>query len=112
MARPYANENYPLPIVNELRRLGHNVVTVRETGGAGQCLADVDVLAFAVEQRMAVITLNRRHFVRLHHERPAHSGIIVCTFDLDFAAQAARVDATIKAVASLDGLLLRVNRPA
>ena len=85
---------------------------MRETGGAGQRLSDVEVLEFAIEQGMAVITLNRRHFVRLHVERTAHPGIIVCTFDPDFTAQAARVDAVINSVNSLTGLLLRVNRPA
>ena len=36
MARLYANENFPLPTVEELRRLGHDVLTVRETGQAGK----------------------------------------------------------------------------
>ena len=29
MARLYANENFPLPVVNELRRLGHDVLTTQ-----------------------------------------------------------------------------------
>ena len=28
MARLYANENFPLPVVGELRRLGHDVLTI------------------------------------------------------------------------------------
>jgi Domain of unknown function (DUF5615) len=36
MARLYANENFPLLVVLELRRLGHDVVTVRETGKANR----------------------------------------------------------------------------
>ncbi len=31
MARLYANENFPLPVVEELRRLGHDAVTVAKT---------------------------------------------------------------------------------
>ena len=31
MARLYANENFPLPVVNELRRLGHDVLTTQDT---------------------------------------------------------------------------------
>ena len=38
MARLYANENFPLPVVEELRRLGHEVLTTYEAGDAGnQC---------------------------------------------------------------------------
>jgi len=47
MARLYANENFPLPVVVELRRLGHDVLTIHETGKAGQSVSDDAVLAFA-----------------------------------------------------------------
>lgn len=32
MARLYSNENFPLQVVEELRRLGHDVLTIQETG--------------------------------------------------------------------------------
>ena len=32
MARLYANENFPLPVVEELRHLGHDVLTMQEAG--------------------------------------------------------------------------------
>ena len=34
MVRLYANENLPLPVVEELRLLGHDVLTIQETGQA------------------------------------------------------------------------------
>lgn len=40
MARLYANENFPFLVVAELRRLGHDVVTVRETGKANRATPD------------------------------------------------------------------------
>ena len=80
MARLYANENFPLPVVEELRRLGHEVVTIQETGQAEQRTPDEDVLQLAVADDRAVLTLNRKHFIRLHREQPGHAGIIVCTF--------------------------------
>lgn len=40
MARLYANENFPLPVVNELRRWGHDVLTIQETGRARQSVPD------------------------------------------------------------------------
>ena len=110
MARLYANENFPLPIVDELRRLGHDVLTTQDTGRAEQAVPDEEVLEFAVSQKRAVITLNRKHFVQLHRRESDHSGIIVCTFDRDFMAQAQRIhDAT--SVSELAGKLIRVNRP-
>ena len=35
MARLYADEQYPLPVVEFLRPLGHDVLTVQEAGNAG-----------------------------------------------------------------------------
>ena len=32
MVRLYSNENFPFPVVQELRRLGHDITTVQETG--------------------------------------------------------------------------------
>ncbi len=47
MLRLYSNENFPLPVVEELRRLGCDVTTVQETGRAGQSWPDAEVLGFA-----------------------------------------------------------------
>ena len=91
MARLYTNENFPQPVAEELRRLGHDVLTVQEAGNAGRAVPDEQVLAFAREQRRAVVTLNRKHFIRLHEQHPDHAGIVVCTFDPDFAGQARRI---------------------
>lgn len=110
MARLYANENFPLPVVEELRRLGHDVLTIQDTGRAMRAVPDEEVLAFAIREQRAVITLNRKHFVRIHRSRSGHAGIIVCTFDRDFAAQARRVDVAIADESGLSGKLIRVNR--
>jgi hypothetical protein len=111
MASLYSNENFPLPVVEELRRLGHDVLTIQETGKAGQRVSDEDVLTFAIEKGRAILTINRKHFIRLHKEHPHHAGIIVCTFDPDFIGQAGRIHTAIEAEAQLSGQLIRVNRP-
>jgi Domain of unknown function (DUF5615) len=64
--RFYADENFPLPVVEELRRLGHDVLTMYEDGSANQSIPDDKVLALATEKRLALLTTNRRHFIRLH----------------------------------------------
>lgn len=112
MARIYADENVPLPVVEELRRLGHDVLTTSDAGNAGTALPDEAVLAFAVAQNRILITLNRKHFILLHSSNPNHNGIIVCSVDPDFNAQAHRIHKAMEAVGSLDGQLIRVNRPA
>jgi len=110
MARFYANENFPLPVVVELRQLGHDVLTVLETGKAGQSWSDVNVLGFAKGENRILLTMNRRHFRRLHAADSAHSGIVLCTIDLDSAGQAQRIHAAVSAVPDCHGQLLVVNR--
>ena len=111
MARLYSNENFPLPVVERLRALGHDVLTIQETGKADQALPDDEVLKFATKEIRAVLTLNRRHFIRLHQENPQHAGIVVCTLDADFTGQAERIHRAVGAQSSLAGQLIRVNRP-
>ena len=112
MARLYANENFPFPVVEGLRARGHDVTTMLESGRAGQALPDPQVLALAHAEGRAMLTLNRKHFIRLHRENPQHSGVIVCTFDPDFDAQADRIEQALAASGTLTGQLLRVTRPA
>jgi predicted nuclease of predicted toxin-antitoxin system len=112
MAHLYSNENFPLPVVQELRNLGHDVLTVREAGNADQAIPDDEVLAFATAESRVILTFNRRDFIHLHNAQPNHAGIIVCTYDADFIEQAQRIHKAIEAEPTLDGTLLRVNRPA
>lgn len=112
MARFYSNENFPLPVVLELRRLGHDVLTTAESGHAGQRMTDPEVLAFAISTARAVLTYNRRHFIALHQQRPVHAGIVVCTVDADCAALARRIhDAVVGYPHGMADQLIRVTRP-
>lgn len=110
MARLYSNENFPLPAVEKLRSLGHDVLTTRDAGKADQALSDESVLKFATLENRAVLTLNRRHFIRLHEKQSEHAGIIVCRFDADFIGQAKRIHQTLIELQSLRGKLIRINR--
>ena len=111
MAWLFADENFSLPTVEELRRLGHDVLTLAEGGKAGQALPDEDVLALAHAAGRMLVTLNRKHFIHLHQAQLEHSGIAVCTFDPDFVGLARRIDETITTQAQLIGQLIRINRP-
>ncbi|MEG3843466.1 DUF5615 family PIN-like protein [Microcoleus sp. herbarium14] len=112
MARLYADEQYPYPVVELLRALGHDVLTVQEAGRANQKIPDPDVLAFATSEKRAVITENRKDFFRLHRIQPLHAGIIACTNDRNWFALANRIHTAITAEESLEGKLIRVVRPA
>ncbi len=60
MAKSYANENFPIAVVEELRGLGHDVITIHETGKAEQRIPDDVVFQHAVADDRAVLTLNAR----------------------------------------------------
>src|SRR5579862_8183764 len=108
MARLYANENYSLPAVVELRHLGHDVLTIQETGKGNLSVLDDEVLAFAVAEQRAVLTFNRKHFIRLHNQNASHHGIVICTFDPDFVGLATRVHAAVSTLESLSGKIIRI----
>ena len=92
MASPlYADEDFDRRVVEELRRLGVDILTAQDAGKSNQGIADSEVLAFAGSLDRPVLTFNRRDFIRLHRIMPEHAGIIVCTRDVDFVALAARI---------------------
>ena len=109
MARLYADEDFPLPVVEELRRLGHDILTTPEAGRVQT--PDPDQLAFATSDGRAIVTHNRTDFIRLHRLDPNHAGIVVCTRDNDAVALASRIDQATTVAGALAGQLIRVNRP-
>jgi hypothetical protein len=112
MALLYADEDFSYPVVQRLRQLGHDLLTAHEAGQAGQSITDAAVLAFATAAGRAVVTFNRRHFIRLHAEVSSHAGIIVCTRDDDVLALADRMHQQLQSVPTLQDQLLRITRPA
>lgn len=83
MARLYADEHFPRIVSELLRTMGHDVLTVQDAGNANIGIPDDEVLAFAVSNNRAVLTINRFDFVGLHRLQPNHAGIIVCSNDMD-----------------------------
>lgn len=110
MARLYANENFPLEVVEHLRATGHDVLTTHDAGRSNQRIEDDAVLEFAIETGRAVLTLNRKDFIRLHRSRGEHHGIIICTENRDYADFAERIDEAVRRVGLLDNQLVRVVR--
>ena len=111
MARLYDDENFALPVVEQLRLLGHDVLTASMAGQANKRVPDLAVLRFAATEGRALLSFNRFHFVRLHKAGTEHQGIVVCTFDLEFVALAGRIHEAISDCGELSGKLLRVTKP-
>lgn len=112
MARLYADEQFPHEVSQLLSTMGHDVLTVQEAGNANFGIPDEAVLAFAIGDNRAVLTLNRYDFIRLHRLQPEHAGIIVCTNDNDRNRMATRISEAIYNEETLGGKLLRVVRPS
>ncbi|MEM9483443.1 MAG: DUF5615 family PIN-like protein [Cyanobacteria bacterium P01_F01_bin.116] len=109
MAAFYANEQFPRRVVEFLRSLDHDVLTVQEADNRG--LSDDQVLAFATSQNRTVLTLNRQDFIKLHRADSNHAGIIVCSRDDDWQRQANRIHKAVGLCDSLADQLIRVNKP-
>jgi hypothetical protein len=108
----YSDENFPLESVEELRNLVHDCLTAFEDERANQKIPDEKVLERAAELGRAVLTINRIDFKRIHNSNAEHAGIVICTFDADFAGQANRIDAACKNFEEIKGQLVRVYRPS
>jgi hypothetical protein len=108
--RFYADENFPLDTVIELRRLGHDVLTMFEDGRANKSIRDESVLKRSTKLERILLTINRLDFKRLHNSDSNHSGIVICTFDPDFVNQASRIDEVCQNSEKVEGTLLRTYR--
>ena len=112
MALLLADENFPMPAVETLRELGHDVQTLLDPNQAGLAIPDNTVLSLATSLNRVLLTLNRKDFIKLHALQPNHAGIVVCKVDADFVGLATRVDSCLEANPDAHGQLLRVQRPA
>jgi predicted nuclease of predicted toxin-antitoxin system len=112
MARFYTDEQFPFPVVQLLRGLGHDVLTVQEAGYASQKIPDEEVLAFAISQERSILTINRDDFIRLHRLNNDHFGIIVCTNNRNWEQFAALINEAVISKISLRKELIRVVRPS
>jgi len=108
MAQFFADEDFSLQVVSELRRLGHDVLTVRDIGKASQRWPDEELFFFAVAQRRTILTKNRRHFFTLHRRHPDHHGIIACTENPDVRAMTRMIQETILSRPQLRGEYIRI----
>jgi hypothetical protein len=104
-----ADEDFPLPAVRRLRRLGHDVLTAGEAGLANRRVPDDIVLEYATRLGRAVLTYNWDDFLALHDRGVPHAGIVACEADNDVAALAVRVHQSL-ARRRMAGVFIEVRR--
>ncbi|NMF83704.1 DUF5615 family PIN-like protein [Nodosilinea sp. P-1105] len=110
MLRLYADEQFPWPVVQQLRILGYDILTAQEAEQANQRIPDDQVLSFATHENRAVIIQNRRDFVRLHQQNLSHAGIVVCSKNLDWDDFTATIHQHLTNYEELKGQLVRITR--
>jgi len=70
-----ADENFPAPVIAELRQRGHDVLAVAEKMPGS---SDARVLAAAIEGRRLLLTLDRDYGdLIFHHGHPAPPGAVL-----------------------------------
>src|SRR5436190_23089922 len=92
----YADEDFSGPTVEELRQLGHDVLTAQDDNH--RATPDPLILARALSLGRIVLTFNRGDYAKLHNAGASHCGIVSATHDKNFAALALRIDASIRGV--------------
>ena len=108
----YADENFPLRTVTELRNLGHDVLTAFEDNKANSAIPDDEFLARAIELDRTVLTHNRIDFKRLHVQNSEHFGIVICTENKDRLELANKIHEKVSEYENVEGKLIRVYRPS
>ncbi|MEM8523579.1 MAG: DUF5615 family PIN-like protein [Bacteroidota bacterium] len=105
-----ADENFPEPSVEALREYGWDVLTLLEAELSDRAVPDDEVLKFAIKAKRAVLTFNRKDFIKLYRSVKKHYGIIICTFDFDFPRLTTNVIDAVEHEDDLNNKLIRVNR--
>lgn len=110
MARIYADEDISRLVVERLRELGQDIVSVTELRRQGR--PDEQVLEDATADSRIVPTHDRRDFARLHPTRLAHAGIVSCSRDSDPMVLADRIDRALATAGDSTGVHVRVDLPS
>jgi len=110
MARLYGDEDFANAVVVELRRLGHDVITAQQAGQANQYFPDSHQLAYATGLGRVILTHNKWDYVRLHRRVRPHAGIIACSRDPNYVAQAGKIHQVLLANPNLANQLIRITK--
>ena len=97
-------------MVNILRDLGHEVITSHDADQANQGIPDNEVLSYATQNNLVVITFNRDDFIKLHNKNIQHCGIVICKTDRDYQGQMDYLNMYLQDQDSLSDRLIRIKK--
>jgi predicted nuclease of predicted toxin-antitoxin system len=112
MVKLYADEQFPLPVIKILRALEYDILTVQDAGKAEQKIPDLEVLQYATSLNRAVLTMNRRDFIRLHNQVSHHEGIVICRSSTNWEKIAQAIHQSLSQIQVMSDQLIRVKMPA
>lgn len=98
-------------MVKMLRDFGHTVITSYDAGQANQSIPDDEVLNYATQNNLILITFNRDDFIELHQSGFKHKGIVICKTDRDYQGQVEKLHEYLQTQSSLENRLVRVKKP-
>lgn len=105
-----ADEDFDQRVVRLLLAAGYDIITLQQLGLAGRAVPDDQILAVAITLERAILTFNRKHFIKLHKQSPKHFGIIICTRNPDYNQLWRNILDQLTNINSLHGKLIRVYR--
>ncbi len=85
------------------------MLTAFEAGNANRGVPDESVLSYANSASRAILTNNRRDFIRLHRQGLAHHAIVVFTYLGSMTAVAERIGAALTDPRAKGRFLVRVD---
>ena len=108
----YADEQFPWPVVKILRTLKYDILTVQDAGKAEQKISDPEVLRYAISLNRAVLTMNRRDFIRLHAQTPQHKGIVICKSSTNWEKIGQAIHNHLSQFETIEKQLIRIKLPS
>ncbi|NMF60617.1 DUF5615 family PIN-like protein [Pseudanabaena yagii] len=112
MFKLYADEQFPLPVVKILRALGYDILTVQDAGKAEQKIPDPEVLHYAISPNRAILTMNRRDFIRLHAQTPQHKGIVISRSSTNWEKIAQAIHNHLSQFETIEKQFIRIKLPS
>jgi len=112
MVKLYADEQFSLPVVKILRTLEYDILTLQDAGKAEQKIPDPEVLYYAININRAILTMNRRDFIRLHTQTPQHKGNVICRSSTNWEKIAQAIHNHLSQLETIEGQLIRIKLPS
>jgi len=111
VAKLVARDDFPLSVIEELRRFGHDVVTVPDDGAArGMPLSLSPAPPRSPDARRRIwLSLDPDRSADAHRAAPDHSGIVAVKPGKNYAGLAQRIHDTLKAHARISRQLILLD---